>query len=597
MLWNYVVIISCICLTVFALIKEYLRADKQRLALRITASVVGIAALAAIALPISYQSETTDPVNEAVLLTPGFSKDSLSKFKNDTIYTTDEAINKQHPKTEFITIDQLKKVSPAIARLHILGYGLAKDELKQLDSLPATFHPANTPTGIVLANWSQKIGQGQHFTVQGKINNPANSQIRLILKELNTSVDSATINQSGNIDFELNSLPKSSGRLTDHLLVLSGHDTIANEPLPFIVNPVTPSKILVLASAPDFENKFLKNWLTTQGYSVAVRSAASKDKFTSEFVNIEKLPLEKLSTSTLEKFDVVIADVSSLQALSGTETGLLKQQVNQNGLGLIIRADTILKNPSSLQNNFPVYKAAAKEQKGTGIQLQGEKNPLKTQASNQLFISNKDEIQNLATDGQNHILAGIALAGTGKIICTTLDNTYNWMLAGNKDDYTSFWSLLIGNATKPVLEPESWATITPIPTVNSPVIVQLETAAQPGQILMDGENASPKQNSQLPFQWQSTWWVKQPGWHAIQHSGGTSGWIYIYNTTDWTTMRAANKISETKKYISGLLPTAVTKQIQRKVEIEVPKLYFYILLLLCCTFLWVEGKMPAKPTR
>jgi hypothetical protein len=43
----------------------------------------------------------------------------------------------------------------------------------------------------------------------------------------------------------------------------------------------------MLSASPDFESKFLKNWLSENGYAVALRSAISKDKFNSEYINIK----------------------------------------------------------------------------------------------------------------------------------------------------------------------------------------------------------------------------------------------------------------------------------------------------------------------
>jgi hypothetical protein len=56
-------------------------------------------------------------------------------------------------------------------------------------------------------------------------------------------------------------------------------------------------------------------------------------------------------------------------------------------------------------------------------------------------------------------------------------------------------------------------------------------------------------------------------------------------------VQATDKIIATKKYAaSHKISDIVTKQIQQKVRIDVPKIYFYILLLAACTFLWIETK-------
>jgi hypothetical protein len=296
MYWNYIVYGVCFALSVFAVIKEYSRFNKQRLALRIVASLFAIAALSAITLPVSYTSDAVYSGNEAVLLTKGLDKDSLGKFKNEAWYTADAAIQKQYPKAKFISLSQVSKVSPSMSKLHVLGYGLNQNELPGLNNIPIVFHQDKYPEGIVSISWTEKIKEGQRFTVQGTFNHTTSSQVRLVLKELNTTVDSLTIERQGSTKFELKSEPKSTGRLVDHLLVLKGEDTIANENLPTVIDTVKPLKILMLTEAPGFENKFLMDWLSSRGFGLAVRSAISRDKISTQFINIEKTPLEHLSS-------------------------------------------------------------------------------------------------------------------------------------------------------------------------------------------------------------------------------------------------------------------------------------------------------------
>jgi hypothetical protein len=165
------------------------------------------------------------------------------------------------------------------------------------------------------------------------------------------------------------------------------------------------------------------------------------------------------------------------------------------------------------------------------------------------------------------------------------------MLAGNKTDYENFWSLLIGKAAKTIAQTENWSVVTPFPTVNAPVTLKLETGQQPGKILVDNARLSPIESADLPFQWQSTWWPASPGWHSVQQTGGLPTGVYVYGVADWTSVKAASRISATKRYEASTRFSNVTKQIHLKTKIMVPKGYFYLLLLICASFLWAEAKM------
>ena len=98
MSWTLSVIIICCLLALFTLWLEYRRADRSRLVWRITATLVAVAALACIILPIIYSSRvkaTGD--NEAALLTENYNVDSISKYNFKTVFTIDKEIKKKYP--------------------------------------------------------------------------------------------------------------------------------------------------------------------------------------------------------------------------------------------------------------------------------------------------------------------------------------------------------------------------------------------------------------------------------------------------------------------------------------------------------------------
>jgi len=596
MYWNYIVFIICLIAAVFTVTQEFRRANRQRLGFRIAALVVAIASIGAIAVPISYWG-TKPGGNEAVLLTAGFSRDSLSKYKGDSLFTADLAISKENPKARLITLSEFQNFSPAVSGLHILGYGLTESELKQLAGIPLIYHAGRYPVGVSSVSWTEKIKQGQRFRLQGDFNNTSDKQVRLVLKDLGTVTDSLIVAPQANASFALTSQPKGEGKITEQLLAISGADTLEREPLPVEITPVQPLKVLVLSGSPGFENKFLKNWLADNRFGVAIRSAISKNKFSTAFINMEQLPLASLSPSTLDKFDVLIGDLSTLRSLSSAENTALKNQVINNGFGLIVRADTIFKTADWLQGGFSTYKGPPKDTKAMSLTIEGEQNPLKLLNPEQNFINLQDGTQTLASDGQLRTLAALNIAGAGKIVFTTIADTYTWALSGNKDAYSQFWSALISKSAKDGPVAESWRPVAgSFPAMNMPVVLTVNNANLPGRVVIDNAGLSPMQSPQLPFQWQVEWWPAKTGWQAIKQQGLADS-VYVYNRDNWAAIQAFEKMTATKKYASAATFNGVTKQIQQKVRIEAPKIYFYLLLLFCCAFLWLEGKMPPKQAR
>jgi hypothetical protein len=585
--WTTTVLIICCLLADFAVRKEISRPRKIHLALRIIASILAIVALACVILPISNTRGTSVADDHAaVLLTPGINSDSLTNYKSGRLFTIDKSVQKSYPQAKLIRLDELKTDSPAFTKVHVFGYGLNDNELKQLNHLQIVFHPAVAPDGINVINWDQRLKTGESLTVQGRYKNTGSKAVKLILKGLSTKLDTVIIPAKSDKEFELNTVPKSGGRIVYHLLATTGTDTLENENLPVEINPVKPLKVLILSASPDFETRFLKNWLAENGYEAAVRSTISKDKSSSEYANMQTVKMEHLNAGILEQFDVVIGDLSVLK----TE-GALKYEVTQKGLGVIIRADSLSKGSSWLQTDFPIEKLAVKNPSPVALNIRGRKNksaPLKT---DQTFIKEIPSIQALVADAQNHSLVSSSLAGSGRLVFTATTNSYNWMLAGDKDDYAAFWSLLIKNAARKTPVSENWS-VSKFPTVNEPIDLQLQSAQSPGKISADSSMIAPTQNPDIPFEWNNRYWPATKGWHVIKKNDGQAQWWYVYGKDDWKSVKAAEKLTVTRHYTEVYAVNgSVTKQIHEKVRIEVPKIYFYLLLLAACVYLWAEAKL------
>ncbi|WP_454801545.1 hypothetical protein [Mucilaginibacter phyllosphaerae] len=572
----YIVIAICTLLAVGFAWQEYRRANKRHLLLRIIAVFLAATALACIILPIAYDAalKTTDE-HKAILLTKGFDADSLNKA-DTTIITTDAAIKKQYAKAKLINdLDELPKNSS----LHIYGYGLNADELTQLDKLPIVFHPAKIPAGVTHVSWHQYIKAGEPLHVQGRYNNTSAQKVKLVLSGLNTGLDSVMLPPNKSTNFNLSTIPKTTGKVVFRL----NADTVLQGSIPVQITPVKPLKVLMLSASPDFESRFLKNWLSQNGYAVALRSAISKDKFNSEYINIQQLSLDKLSTQTLNKFDVVIGDLSVLNGLTLAESAALKQAIADNGTGLIVRADSTGKT-SWVQKPFPVDRPSGKAPASEAIIVDGKKTNGKL-GFGQAHIAYQNGTQPLVKTAQQQVLASSTLYGSGKIIFTTLNNTFSWMLGGNKQDYSVLWSALISKAARKEGFDDSPVAFAALPFAGEPVQLQI-AQAKTSSIKINNEEAASVQNPNVPFEYGAKYWPAKPGWQTVQANS-----FYVYANRDWQTVQAADKLSATENYAQlHKISPIVTKQIQQKVRIDVPKIYFYILLLAACTFLWAETK-------
>jgi hypothetical protein len=348
---------------------------------------------------------------------------------------------------------------------------------------------------------------------------------------------------------------------------------------------------LVLNASPDFETRFLKNWLTSKGYAATIRSVISKNKFSTEFVNTPEQPVEQITMSLLQKFDVVVGDLSALKTLSASESGALKEEVAQKGLGLVVRADSAGKESSWVQSGFAIEKAATKSAP-VGMVIRGKKSSSAKLNTDGSYLVSKESAQVLVNDTQNHMQAGSNLYGNGKIVYTNLNNTYNWMLAGDEADYSALWSLLISEASRKATESEKWSVSTAIPIENQKVKLQLQSGSVPTQIIADNITVPAVQNPLIPFEWDAEFWPVRNGWQQVNQQGKPEKWWYVWPRNAWDNIKAMETRYETRLYAEKHpLNASVTKQIQAIVAVPVPKIYFYILFQFAAVFLWVEGKL------
>jgi hypothetical protein len=316
--WNSVVIIICILVAAFAVWKEYNRSNKSRLGLRIIAVIAAVIALACIALPLSYHADITkQDKNEAVLITSGFNKDSLNHYGARKLFTLDKKIKNIIPKV--VALHSLSELTSdsTITQLRILGDGLEEEDLLQLNHLPVIFYPQASKNGITAISWNEKMNTGDELTIQGRFKNSSAKKVKLLLKGLSTVLDSVIVGSASTTDFQLTTTPKNSGKIVYSLVAMDGADTLEKESIPVQIDPVKPLKVLMLTASPDFESRFLKNWLSANGYAVAIRSAISKEKYNKEFINLEQFQLDHLTTPVLGKFDLLIGDLAVLKSLRG----------------------------------------------------------------------------------------------------------------------------------------------------------------------------------------------------------------------------------------------------------------------------------------
>ncbi len=578
---EYSIVIACLLLAAFLVFKEMRRSNKARLVWRIVASVLAAVSLIFLAIPVHYNATKNIAGNQAVLLTDGYNKDSVDVFlkqnKNAVVYTKD----KYEQQADFIST------------LHVFGSGLSEDEWQTAPASNIVFHPSVIGNGITAISYNRQINSGDQLIIQGRYNNVAGKRVKLTLSGFGVAFDSVIIGQNQSQTFELTTIPKFIGRAVYEIVVTNNKDTIEYEQLPVEVASVRPLKILLLAAYPDFENKFLQNWLSENNYVVAARTAISKNKYTYSYTDTGKFSLVQITPNILEQFDVLIADGAALSSLSRQEVFNLSNQINDKGLGLIIKADSTERPALFYNNNCSIASSFNHNKQTLSMQLPGNDTMSSLPVENAAFIKINDGTRALITDIKKNVLACNAIYGNGSIVFSAFRNSYYWMLSGDKKSYQLLWSSLIANAAKKQRVNRQWRISPAFPAVDKPATLTVETISkQPLQASVNNNFIAFAAQPYLPFEWKGIYWPKTKGWQAVASSGGDTSWLYVFNKNDWKNITALQNIHDTYAHITSsnkpFNGEGLNEKLLRK---TVPAFYFFVVFLCCCILLWIEKKI------
>lgn len=569
----------------FILFKEVKRANRSNLSWRISASLLAVIALFFILNPLKYHRQYADKqTNSAILLTEGYQKDSLENWKELDLFSTDKEIAKGDKKVKYISdINQFLDSNPDLQNFHLFGFGLENHELEGLKGKNLIFHPSDLSDGITSINWPQKIRSGEELLIQGNYKNSKKKEIKLVLEGMGTNLDSVIISKES-ASFELKSIPKHLDKGIYSLITLSKGDTLNKEDIPIWVKAKEPMRILILAASPDFEHKFLKNWLAGQGFGLAVRTTISTNKFNTEFLNSSKIDLTRINTTLLNNFDVLIGDIQELSRISGIENQAIQNQVN-GGMGLIIKADAMVPASSFYNKIFKIIESKKAIPKSMKLTWDGQIALKNTFPSNTfLTIQPLTGAQHLVKNEAGEILISSKLFGKGKVVLNLINDSYTWILGNQGKDYASFWTNILNKAGKKKEKGINYE-FPQISTENS----EVQLISDSSKINVNKDEIALKQNATLQFEYGGSWWPSTIGWQSIDNE---QDWIYVFKESAWETLRASQKIKNTRKSLGDFNEEFTKEENSIKVREEgVNPIWFYILFLLCCTFLWLEAKL------
>jgi hypothetical protein len=174
--------------------------------------------------------------------------------------------------------------------------------------------------------------------------------------------------------------------------------------------------------------------------------------------------------------------------------------------------------------------------------------------------------------------------GKGRIVLSLINDSYTWVLGNQLNDYSSFWTYILQKAGKK--KESSVNYILPqIPILNQ----ELQLSSDSSGLNINNDQIALIQDPVLQFEQRGSWWPKNIGWQSIDNE---QEWIYVFDKSAWRGVRAAEKIKNTKKRWMREKKESIEEKFANSIyEDKVSAIWFYILFLLCCTYLWLEEKL------
>lgn len=489
---------------------------------------------------------------------------------------------------------------PGLAAVTVRGYGLDRWDWSGFSGT-VRFEPASLPAGVARAFWPRRLALGEAFEVEGSVVAPTGAKV--ILEGPGGPEDERAVNPSAApVPFRLRGLPRTHGRqlYTLRALALSGTE-IEHESLDVVVEPAALPAVLVLESAPRFETRYLKDWLTGIGARFAVRSTISKDRFRSESPAVPSPAgavsvLEKrLDRASLAPFDVVMADPSALDALSAAERTALAAAIDQ-GMGLLV---ALPRGVGIEHASFAVHPPEVRTVPGLDLLAARSTWPggLEVPA---LDIEARELVggEPLIADPSGRRLAVALRRGRGTLVWSVLHDTYRYVLEGNASAHRALWSRLLSAAARPRDQALRWrAPMGPV-LVDRPLDVALETPAEePRAALREGgADVQPVQALALqedlldPSRWSARLWPRRAGWFHLEADAEHGLDIYSAAADAWPTWRAAERSDATRRAAETSAGAAGSRGdlVARR---PLPQWPFFGLLLAGLSWLWIDERL------
>ena len=540
-----------------------------------------VALLALLAIGVRPRWRTAIASTEAVLATPGADAATV-RHVADSLGGVP-------------VLDDARAVSRlASRRVHVVGWGLDPETWHEMDSIPVMFHPAAVAPGISRISWPAKVPLGDDIVVEGTVRHAPDGAV-IALIDPGGGVDSAELTDAGT--FQLTAHPRSLGPMLGVLRVSIHDRAIVQETIGVsVVAPQVP-RVLILEASPRFETRALRDWLARHHGAVVIRSAISRDRFRTEFVNRSRIGLDALTPRLLSEFDVVVIDSRTLAGLAAVERAALRRAVTDTGLGVLIEPDTVAFDSTNRFTDrdfflgFALLPALGVDERTVRPVWAGaRRSPAAALPAAPYTLAARFGIEPLVEDGTGGIVAQVAPRGAGSVGISVVRESARWVRMGEQEMFAAFWSRLL-TALDRRASTEDWEIASPGPwLVNHPVALSVEAAGDHPVAIIVGpsgarDSAFLARDPLVATRWRGLFWPREAGWHRVAAANGPS--LYVQTGATWRSQQSAELLDATARYLvrAGPVESRSTGRPAR-LSRPIPSGWFFGLFLLSAAVLW-----------
>lgn len=487
----------------------------------------------------------------------------------------------------------LRQRRPSMRRLFVVGWGLDAAEWHALDSIPVSFHPTPLAPGISRASWPAEVVLGDRLVVEGDVTGAPGGQ-PIYLEDPSGTTDSARIDSSG--AFRLEARPRATGRSLYVLRTAAAERTVATETLAVTVVAPPAWRVLILEGSPRFETSALRDWLVARGGAVAIRTAVSRDRYRTEFVNRDRVPLAMLTSQLVSQFDVAVIDGRTLARLTAPERLTLRRAVD-GGLGVLVIPDTVVLDPTRRFSDrdffldFSLRPIEAIDVRLVRPRWAGLDRPATVPAAAAPYVlADRFGTESLIEDGTGNVLAQVAPRGAGRVGLSLVTGSARWQRSGEREAFSAYWSrVLAAVAGGPTAD--RWTIETPGPwLMHQPIVVDVETTAERQVTLVVAPSGARDsvflaRDPLAPTHWRGTFWPRESGWHEIADVGGTA--FYVQPTWAWRSQQGAARLDATARHLVYAARVSTDQPLPPQATSQpIPVAWFFGLFLLSAGYLW-----------